>query len=221
MGDKVLIVGGGGREHAIAWKLAQSNHVGTILVVPGNAGTACQPKTQNVLSSILNQNDNGSVVKYCVENKVDFVIIGPEAPLANGLGDCLRESNIPCFGPSRSAARIESSKQFAKEFMQRHNIPTARWKAFTDAEQACKHIELSDYEALVVKASGLAAGKGVVVAECKEEAMKAVKDMLQVGNSPLQKRERTGASFLIDKIENLNISTERLLNEKKKSIQTL
>ncbi|XP_020622899.1 trifunctional purine biosynthetic protein adenosine-3-like [Orbicella faveolata] len=179
MGDKVLIVGGGGREHAIAWKLAQSNHVGTILVAPGNAGTAGQPKTQNVLSSILNQNDNQSIVKYCVESKVDFVVIGPEAPLANGLGDCLRENNIPCFGPSRSAARIESSKQFAKEFMQRHNIPTARWKAFTDAEQACKHIELSDYEALVVKASGLAAGKGVVVAKCKEEAMKAVKDMLQ------------------------------------------
>lgn len=183
MGDKVLIVGGGGREHAIAWKLAQSNHVGTILVAPGNAGTAGQPKTQNVLSSILNQNDNQSVVKYCVESKVDFVVIGPEAPLANGLGDCLRENNIPCFGPSRSAARIESSKQFAKEFMQRHNIPTARWKAFTDAEQACKHIELSDYEALVVKASGLAAGKGVVVAKCKEEAMKAVKDMLQVGHA--------------------------------------
>ena len=181
MGDKVLIVGGGGREHAIAWKLAQSNHVGTILVAPGNAGTAClQQKTQNVPSSILNHNDNESVVKYCVENKVDFVIIGPEAPLANGLGDCLRENNIPCFGPSRSAARIESSKQFAKEFMKRHNIPTARWKAFTDAEQACKHIESSGYEALVVKASGLAAGKGVVVANFKEEAMKAVRDMLQV-----------------------------------------
>ena len=184
MGDKVLIVGGGGREHAIAWKLAQSNHVGKILIAPGNAGTAhLQPKAQNVSSSILNHNNSESVVKYCLDNKVDFVIIGPEAPLANGLADSLRESNIPCFGPSRSAARIESSKQFAKEFMQRHNIPTARWKAFTDADEACKHIESSDYEALVVKASGLAAGKGVVVADCKEEAIKAVKDMLQVNHT--------------------------------------
>ena len=181
MGDKVLIIGGGGREHAIAWKLTQSKHVGKILVAPGNAGTAgLHSKTENVSSSELNQNNNESVVKYCVDNKVDFVIIGPEAPLANGLGDSLRENNIPCFGPSRTAARIESSKHFAKDFMQRHNIPTARWQAFTDAEEACKHIESADYEALVVKASGLAAGKGVVVAESRKQAVKAVKDMLQV-----------------------------------------
>lgn len=181
MGDRVLLVGGGGREHAIAWKLAQSNHVGQIFVAPGNAGITLQPKApRNIPSSEVNQNNNESVVKYCAENKIDFVIIGPEAPLANGLADALRDSKIPCFGPSRSAARIESSKQFAKEFMKRHNIPTARWKAFTDPEEACKHIELADYEALVVKASGLAAGKGVVVASNKKEAMKAVREMLQV-----------------------------------------
>ena len=180
MGDRVLLVGGGGREHAIAWKLGQSNHVGQIFVAPGNAGITLQPKTQNISSSEVNQNNNESVVKYCAENKIDFVIIGPEAPLANGMADALRDSKIPCFGPSGSAARIESSKQFAKEFMQRHNIPTARWMAFTDPEEACKHIELADYEALVVKASGLAAGKGVVVASNKKEAMKAVREMLQV-----------------------------------------
>ena len=181
MGDKVLIIGGGGREHAIAWKFAQSNHVGKILVAPGNAGTATlQSRAENVSPSELDQNNNESVAKYCVDNKVDFVIIGPEAPLANGLADSLRDKNIPCFGPSRAAARIESSKHFAKDFMQRHKIPTARWKAFTDVEEACKHIESADYEALVVKASGLAAGKGVVVANSGEQAVKAVRDMLQV-----------------------------------------
>lgn len=181
MGDKVLIIGGGGREHAIAWKLAQSKHVGKILVAPGNAGTArLDSKTENISSSELDHNENESVVRYCVDNKVDFVIIGPEAPLANGLADSLRDNNIPCFGPSRAAARIESSKHFAKDFMQRHKIPTAHWKAFTDAEEACQHIESADYDALVVKASGLAAGKGVVVADSKEQAVKAVRDMLQV-----------------------------------------
>ncbi|XP_068755360.1 trifunctional purine biosynthetic protein adenosine-3-like [Montipora capricornis] len=180
MADKVLIVGGGGREHAIAWKLAQSNHVGQILIAPGNAGTAGMLlKTENVSSCVLDQNNRQNVVKYCADNNVDFVIVGPEAPLANGLSDALRENNIPCFGPSKSAARIESSKHFAKEFMKRHKIPTARWKAFTDVEEACKHIETADHEALVVKASGLAAGKGVVVADSKEQAMQAVRDMLQ------------------------------------------
>ena len=180
MGDKVLLVGGGGREHAIGWKLSQSNHVEQVFVAPGNAGTSLQPKTQNIPSTSVDCNDNESVVEYCVENKIDFVIIGPEVPLANGLADALRDMKIPCFGPSRRAARIESSKQFAKEFMQRHGIPTARWKAFTDPEEACKHIESADYEALVIKASGLAAGKGVVVASRKEEAVKAVREMLQV-----------------------------------------
>lgn len=189
MGDKVLLVGGGGREHAIGWKLSQSNHVGQIFVAPGNAGISLQPKTQNIPS--LDCNNNESVIKYCLENKIDFVIIGPEVPLANGLADALRDMKIPCFGPSRRAARIEASKQFAKEFMLRYGIPTARWKAFTDPEEAFQHIESADYEALVIKASGLAAGKGVVVASSKEEAVKAVREMLQVrgrggvGNCPI------------------------------------
>ena len=181
MADKVLIIGGGGREHAIAWKVAQSSHVDKILIAPGNAGTvSIRSKTTNISSSELDPNSNESVVKYCVDNKVDFVIVGPEVPLANGLSDALSDNNIPCFGPSKSAAEIESSKHFAKGFMQRHEIPTARWKAFTDVEEACKHIETANYEALIVKASGLAAGKGVVVADNKEQAKQAVRDMLLV-----------------------------------------
>ncbi|KAK2570668.1 Trifunctional purine biosynthetic protein adenosine-3 [Acropora cervicornis] len=169
MADKVLIIGGGGRENAIARKVAQSSHVGKILIAPGNAGTvSIRSKTKNVSSSALDPNNNENVVKYCVDNNVDFVIVGPEVPLANGLSDSLSDNNIPCFGPSKSAAQIESSKHFAKDFMQRHKIPTARWKAFTDVEEACKHIETAGYEALVVKASGLAAGKGVVEKSLRE-----------------------------------------------------
>ena len=181
MADKVLIIGGGGRENAIARKVAQSSHVGKILIAPGNAGTvSIRSKTKNVSSSELDPNNNENVVKYCEDNNVDFVIVGPEVPLANGLSDSLSDSNIPCFGPSKSAAQIECSKHFAKDFMQRHKIPTARWKAFTDVEEACKHIETAGYEALVVKASGLAAGKGVVVADSLKQAKQAVRDMLQV-----------------------------------------
>ena len=181
MADKVLIIGGGGRENAIARKVAQSSHVGKILIAPGNAGTvSIRSKTKNVSSSELDPNNNENVVKYCEDNNVDFVIVGPEVPLANGLSDSLSDNNIPCFGPSKSAAQIESSKHFAKDFMQRHKIPTARWKAFTDVEEACKHIETAGYEALVVKASGLAAGKGVVVADSLKQAKQAVRDMLQV-----------------------------------------
>ena len=185
MGDKVLIIGSGGRENAIAWKLAQSNHVDKILVAPGNAGTwalrcSTELQTENVSTAVLNTNENENVVQYCLDNRVDFVVVGPEAPLANGLVDCLQENNILCFGPTRAAARIESSKHFAKEFMDRHSIPTARWQAFTKADEACRYIETAPYEALVIKASGLAAGKGVVVAGNREEAMRAVKQMLQV-----------------------------------------
>ena len=178
MRDKVLIIGGGGREHAIAWKLAQSNHVGRIFLAPGNAGTRDEPKMENVAN--VEPNKHESVVKYCLENSIDFVIVGPEAPLANGLADSLKKANVPCFGPSKAAARIEASKAFSKEFMQRHQIPTARWQAFTEVDKACEHIRTASYAALVVKASGLAAGKGVVVANDKDEAEKAIREMLQV-----------------------------------------
>ena len=183
MGDRVLLIGGGGREHSLAWKLAQSKHVARVFLAPGNAGTQDCFKLENLPSTCLDPNDNKSVVKYCSENNIDFVVVGPEAPLANGLADCLNEANIPCFGPTKAAARIESSKAFAKDFMQRYDIPTAKWKAFTDADEACEHIRTADYQALVVKASGLAAGKGVIVAEDKQGAITAVKEILQVINT--------------------------------------
>lgn len=180
MGDRVLVIGGGGREHSLAWKLAKSVHVSRVFLAPGNAGTCDSSKMENLPPSCINANDNESIVKYCSQNNIDFVVVGPEAPLANGVADYLNEANIPCFGPTKAAARIESSKVFAKEFMQRYDIPTARWKSFTEVEEACEHIRTADYPALVVKASGLAAGKGVIVARDKEEATKAVKEILLV-----------------------------------------
>jgi phosphoribosylamine--glycine ligase/phosphoribosylglycinamide formyltransferase/phosphoribosylformylglycinamidine cyclo-ligase len=180
MGDRVLLVGSGGREHALAWKLAQSNHVSHVFIAPGNAGTDSSAKMKNIPSTMMNPNDNENVVHYCKENKIDFVVVGPEAPLANGIADALNDANIPCFGPSKQAARIECSKAFAKDFMKRHGIPTARSESFIDVDKAVEHIRTASYPALVVKASGLAAGKGVIVASDKQGAEKAVKDMLKV-----------------------------------------
>ena len=183
MSDHVLVVGAGGREHCLAWKLAQSEHVEKVFVAPGNGGTSqenvgCGGKMENVPS--INLADHSSVKILCSENKIDLVVIGPEAPLADGLVDSLTAEGIACFGPTKDAARIETSKAFAKKFMEKYGIPTARWKAFTDSDLAIEHIRSAQYPALVVKASGLAAGKGVIVAETVEEAEKAVIDILQV-----------------------------------------
>lgn len=115
---------------------------------------------------------------FCKTNKVSLVAIGPEDPLANGIADVITKNNIPVFGPQKNAARIESDKDFAKSFMDKHNVPTARWKSFTDADKAKNFIKTADFPALVVKASGLAAGKGVVVAQNKQEACKAVDEIL-------------------------------------------
>jgi len=180
MGDKVLLIGSGGREHALAWKLAQSQHVSKIFVAPGNAGTQEITKVTNLPSSEVNISNHEVVVKFCKDNQIDFVVVGPEAPLANGISDSLQEADIMCFGPSKQAARIESSKAFAKEFMKRQEIPTARFENFTDFEKAIEHIRNADYPALVVKASGLAAGKGVIVAKDRVEAEEAVLAMLKV-----------------------------------------
>lgn len=184
MSDHVLVIGGGGREHCLAWRLAESQHLEKVYVAPGNGGTSienksCNGKIENVTS--LNLTDHASVKHLCSKNKIDLVVVGPEAPLADGLVDFLTAEGIPCFGPTKEAARIETSKAFAKEFMAKYNIPTARWKAFKDSDQACEHIRAAKYPALVVKANGLTAGKGVIVAETMEEAEKAVKDFLLVG----------------------------------------
>ncbi|XP_048459006.1 trifunctional purine biosynthetic protein adenosine-3-like [Rhincodon typus] len=176
MGERVLVIGSGGREHALAWKLAQSPHVLQVFVAPGNAGTAENEKISNSAVSVSN---HAILAQYCKDHNIGLVVVGPEAPLAAGIVDDLTAAGVRCFGPSAKATRLEASKHFAKEFLDRHAIPTARWKAFTDPEEACGFIQHADFPALVVKASGLAAGKGVIVAADVGEACKAVQDIMQ------------------------------------------
>ncbi|KAK0056769.1 trifunctional purine biosynthetic protein adenosine-3 [Biomphalaria pfeifferi] len=175
MKENILLIGNGGREHALAWKLSQSENVGHVFVAPGNAGTANNDKISNIG---LNVKDFEAISSWCKSNNVGFVMVGPEDPLALGIVDFLTNTGIPTFGPTASAARIEADKSYAKHFMLRHNIPTARFQSFTDPNEACKYIVEADFAALVVKASGLAAGKGVVVAADKKEACEAVKEMM-------------------------------------------
>ncbi|XP_038202410.1 trifunctional purine biosynthetic protein adenosine-3 isoform X1 [Arvicola amphibius] len=176
MAARVLVIGSGGREHTLAWKLAQSLHVKQVLVAPGNAGTACSGKISNAAVSV---DDHAVLAQFCKDEKIEFVVVGPEAPLAAGIVGDLTCAGVRCFGPTAQAAQLESSKKFAKEFMDRHGIPTARWRAFTKPEDACSFIMSANFPALVVKASGLAAGKGVIVAKNKEEACKAVREIMQ------------------------------------------
>ncbi|XP_069616903.1 trifunctional purine biosynthetic protein adenosine-3 [Ranitomeya imitator] len=176
MTETVLVIGSGAREHALAWKLAQSSHVKQVLVAPGNAGTANKGKISN---SDVATNDHNRLIEFCKSGNVSLVVVGPEAPLAAGLVDDLTAAGVRCFGPTAKAAQLESSKSFSKDFMVRHGIPTAKYKSFTNPEEACDFITSADFRALVVKASGLAAGKGVIVAGSKEEACKAVKEIMQ------------------------------------------
>ncbi|KAM4700354.1 trifunctional purine biosynthetic protein adenosine-3 [Discoglossus pictus] len=176
MANRVLVIGSGAREHVLAWKLAQSAHVQEVLVAPGNAGTARCGKISNTAVSV---DDHSQLIEFCKSNNIALVVVGPEAPLAEGIVDVLTAAGIRCFGPSAKAAQLEASKSFSKDFMDRHSIPTARWKSFTDATEACDFIRSASFPALVVKASGLAAGKGVIVAANKEEACAAVQDMMQ------------------------------------------
>nr|XP_048278899.1 trifunctional purine biosynthetic protein adenosine-3 isoform X1 [Myodes glareolus]XP_048278900.1 trifunctional purine biosynthetic protein adenosine-3 isoform X1 [Myodes glareolus] len=176
MAARVLVIGSGGREHTLAWKLAQSLHVKQVLVAPGNAGTACSGKISNAAVSV---DDHAVLAQFCKDEKIEFVVVGPEAPLAAGIVGNLTCAGIRCFGPTAQAAQLESSKKFAKEFMDRNGIPTAQWRAFTKPEDACSFIMSANFPALVVKASGLAAGKGVIVAKNKEEACKAVREIMQ------------------------------------------
>ena len=172
---KLLVIGGGGREHALAWKLAQSPDVETVFVAPGNAGTAVEPKLRNV--PLL---PHAGLIAFCRAEKIAFTVVGPEAPLAAGIVDDFRAAGLPVFGPTRAAAQLESSKDFAKAFMQRHGIPTAQYQTFTDAEAAHAYIREKGAP-IVIKADGLAAGKGVIVAMSEDEAHAAVDDML-LGN---------------------------------------
>ncbi len=171
---KVLIVGGGGREHALAWKATRSPAVKRVHVAPGNAGTAAEPGVENVA---IAADDVDGLTDWARENHVDLTIIGPEAPLVAGLADALHAAGLPCFGPTREAAQLEGSKTFAKAFMARHGIPSANYATFTDAEAALAEVRRRGAP-LVIKADGLAAGKGVVVARELAEAEAAVTDML-------------------------------------------
>ncbi len=168
----ILLVGSGGREHALAWKLAQSPRLTNLFIAPGNAGTsACG---ENVPVDI---NDHAAVIRFCEEKNINLVIVGPEIPLAAGLADSLSERGIRCFGPKQAAAQIESSKAFSKDFMTRHHIPTARYGTFTNLEESIRYLEMVDYP-VVIKASGLAAGKGVILPDTFEEAKSALENIL-------------------------------------------
>jgi phosphoribosylamine--glycine ligase len=175
---KILVVGSGGREHAIAWKCAQSTRVEKVFVAPGNAGTALDDRLENVAIDVM---DFIALANFAESNGVELTIIGPEAPLVAGVVDYFRERQLPCFGPGKGAAQLEGSKAFTKDFLARHNIPTADYRNFTDVDQALAYIDEKGAP-IVVKADGLAAGKGVIVAETVEQAKEAVRDMLS-GNA--------------------------------------
>jgi phosphoribosylamine---glycine ligase len=169
----VLIVGSGGREHAIAWKAAQSRKLERLYILPGNPGTAQLGENIRDIST----EDHPALVRLCTQKHIDLVIIGPEIYLAAGLADALTAAGIKVFGPSKAAAQIESSKVFSKNFMARHAIPTARYATFTDLKDATAYLAQIDYP-VVIKASGLAAGKGVILPESKQESRAALESIL-------------------------------------------
>jgi phosphoribosylamine--glycine ligase len=169
---KILVVGSGGREHALAWKLAQSERIQIVYVAPGNGGTARDPRLVNV-----DITDPAALADFVVAEHVGLTVVGPEAPLAAGIVNLFRARGLKVFGPTREAAQLESSKDFAKAFMTRHGIPTAKYQSFSDANEAHAYVAANGAP-IVIKADGLAAGKGVVVAMTLEEAHAAVDDML-------------------------------------------
>ncbi|EJL6491857.1 phosphoribosylamine--glycine ligase [Vibrio cholerae] len=175
---QVLIIGSGGREHALAWKVAQNPQVDTIYVAPGNAGTALEHKVQNVNIGIT---DIPALVAFAQDKAVELTIVGPEAPLVIGVVDAFRAAGLPIFGPTQGAAQLEGSKAFTKDFLARHNIPTAAYANFTEIEPALAYVREKGAP-IVVKADGLAAGKGVIVAMTLQEAEDAIQDML-AGNA--------------------------------------
>ena len=175
---KILIVGGGGREHALAWKCAQSSRVSEVLVAPGNAGTASEPGVRNVA---IGAEDIDALLGLAQSESIDLTIIGPEVPLVEGIVDRFRAASLPCFGPDAAGAQLEGSKAFTKDFLQRHDIPTAAYRNFDELEPALAYIR-EQGAPIVIKADGLAAGKGVIVAITLEEAENAATDMLSAGS---------------------------------------
>lgn len=175
---KILIVGNGGREHALAWKCKQSTNAEIVYVAPGNAGTALEVGVSNV---DISATDLSGLLEFAQKEQIDLTIVGPEVPLTMGIVDRFNEAGLKCFGPTALAARLEGSKSFCKDFMVKHNIPTAKYCSFTEVEPAIAYIKAEGVP-IVVKADGLAAGKGVVVAQTENEAIAAVQDML-AGNA--------------------------------------
>mgnify|MGYP002603774669 CR=1 FL=1 len=169
---KILLVGSGGREHAIAWKLAQNKNVSKIFVAPGNGGTALENKCENINITDLNE-----LVEFAKENNIDFTFVGPEEPLTNGITDKFKKVGLKCFGPDARAAQLEGSKTFAKEFMKKYGVKTAQYEIFTDYNLAKEYLQKCDYP-IVIKADGLASGKGVVIARTREQAMNTIDDFM-------------------------------------------
>lgn len=175
---QVLVIGNGGREHALAWKLAQSPQVTKVFVAPGNAGTALEHNIENLA---INVNDFAALSHFAKQNLIDLTVIGPEAPLVDGIVDHFSAQGLRCFGPSAKAAQLEGSKSFTKDFLARHNIPTGAYQTFTDQAAALNYVR-EQGAPIVIKADGLAAGKGVIVAMTLPEAEAAIEDML-AGNA--------------------------------------
>lgn len=167
----ILVIGNGGREHALAYKLSQSNKVSQVFVAPGNAGTALESKITNINISKIDE-----LIDFVKNNSIEFTVVGPEAPLALGIVDQFRANGLKIWGPTQFCAQLESSKAFAKEFMQANHIPTAKYQVFTDLAKASKYLEAQSFP-IVIKADGLASGKGVLVAESLHEALKFIQEI--------------------------------------------
>ena len=192
---KVLVVGNGGREHALAWKLAQSRKVQSVYVAPGNGGTAHDPHLQNIALTNFN-----ALADFVQAEKIALTVVGPEAPLAGGIVDVFRARGLRVFGPNQAAAQLESSKAFAKEFMRRHAIPTADYATFSDARAAHAHVEAEMGKSgapIVIKADGLAAGKGVVVAMSLPQAHEAIDWMLSGNENKLGVQHNAGGARVV------------------------
>ncbi|MDE1316631.1 phosphoribosylamine--glycine ligase [Vibrio aestuarianus] len=175
---RVLIIGSGGREHALGWKVAQNSQVETVFIAPGNAGTALEPKLENVNIGVESISE---LVEFAKQKQIELTIVGPEVPLVLGVVDAFREARLPIFGPTQAAAQLEGSKAFTKDFLARHQIPTGAYANFTEIAPALAYVR-EQGAPIVVKADGLAAGKGVIVAMTLQEAEDAIKDML-AGNA--------------------------------------
>ena len=175
---KVLVIGGGGREHALAWKLIQSPNCTQVYVAPGNPGTATEENIENI---DIAADDIAGLVIFAKDNDIELTVVGPEVPLVMGVVDAFNDAGLRCFGPSKDAAQLEASKSFTKDFLARHNIPTADYQVFTDVTPALAYIK-EQGAPIVIKADGLAAGKGVIVAMTEQQANNAVEDMLS-GNA--------------------------------------